>query len=111
MLLLCFNSQNDLFQVHIKIHIFKVLLGLISFVSLSDSLQLVLSFSLIYDASFLQRKIFLKLFNHQTDHSATFRHNSFLSSIEPRSSCSFKDTFFETIDSNQIQEEKRISFY
>ena len=27
------NSQNDLFQVHIKIHIFEVLLGLISFES------------------------------------------------------------------------------
>ena len=37
-----FNSQNDLFQVHIKIHIMEVLLGLISFESLSDSLQLVL---------------------------------------------------------------------
>ena len=36
------NSQNDLFQVHIKIHIYCSLLGLISFESLSDSLQLVL---------------------------------------------------------------------
>ena len=36
------NSQNDLFQVHIKIYIYCSLLGLISFESLSDSLQLVL---------------------------------------------------------------------
>ena len=33
------NTQNDLFQIHIKIHIFEVSLGLISFESL-DSLQL-----------------------------------------------------------------------